>query len=375
MSILDNLKQEGLKVLQEEQDNDSSFHIKQAITALIKNAQVDYVVQKQDNHKSLEGYHSISQISGDSCLRKAFYKALNYPLNEHTQENIEKGIKSKAEKDWIFSFGHFIHDKIQNLLKNDLKKVEMFMKDSQNLICGSTDGTLSLPKGRVVLDFKSCNLNIFDYVTKRQSALKNHIAQAHNYARILNIAESKKKQPNLFTHIAIVYFNKNQALFNNTDFATMKKMVKDFRNDLEYNLLSNIPPENVGQILNTKQLINNIIGKYESELEKKQSKATTNNLRDFYSNFLFIYVQPIDQILMETELEKIKDLNSNIEFAKKENKRLVELEQLESETGEQLPKNHILKQKIKYKIPNKISKIYICESCDYYETCRINKLK
>lgn len=181
-----------------------------------------------DDHKSIKGYHSISQFTGDACLRKIYYRVKNPDFIE----------PYNFDRDFVFKFGHAIHKLIQDKMSkfNLLHGVEEFFQDDINEICGSTDGYfIDHDKKEIrMMDIKTTNLGLFAYVTNADKPKKDHRHQLNVYAYYL-----LKKYPDYeMKSMHIIYINKNQSNHTN-DFSRLRASLKTLENEHEIELINN----------------------------------------------------------------------------------------------------------------------------------------
>lgn len=285
----------------EEIDNKFSF------TKLLKEA----FSKLEDTHKKKDGYLSISQFTGNACLRKCYYQLMKVQRSKNT-----------FEKDWIFKVGHSIHDLIQSTMEQQkfLMGVEQYFEDHELKICGSTDGYfIDHSKKEIrMLDIKSAGLNTFEYVSKSNRAKVDHIAQLHVYAYLLK----KHFYPDYeIKSMHILYVNKNQADFKpNLDDLLNKyeKMYHDYSEMVKENCV----PFVLEDVEQDRLDFHNIV-KQKSEVNKDYQ------LKECVFNY--------SEEIIQKELDKLEDFWNRIE---------------------------------NNKLPNKISKFLYCKNCEYVLECR-----
>lgn len=288
-----------------------------------------------DTHKKLDGHLSISQISGDACMRKVYYQ-YNKVVKDEKQDVLSQ-LNTKI--------GSAIHEIIQSSLERNksLSGIEQFLQDDDLKVCGSTDGYFEEHhhniKDEIILnDFKSSGLGTFNYISKTNIPLNSHKAQVHWYAYLL-----KKKHPNLkLDKLKITYINKNGTGFSFNTFYIKKNIERTISYLKETNdkLIAKGRSNDIleAHINNLQITINDIVK--EEEFQSKLGKIKEVDF-DFDDN------------LMEKEIQKIKDFWDLIKSNEKE-----------------IEKSKIEKGKPKIKLPNKISKKTYCLNCDYLTTCR-----
>lgn len=211
--------------------------------------------KENDSHKKLDGYFSISQFTGDSCLRKIYYDVKNPEFKK----------EYKFEKDFVFKFGHSIHELIQSKMSkfNLLHGVEQFFQDDENKICGSTDGYyIDHDKKEIrMLDIKTTNLGLYSYVLMKNVPKKDHKHQLNVYAYYL-LKEYPEYQ---IKSMHILYINKNQSNHVN-DMSRLSLSAKTLNDVDEKEMIEN-HIETIKSLFNDEDMkIKEVIFDYDEEI-------------------------------------------------------------------------------------------------------------
>lgn len=282
--------------------------------------------KKVDNHRTEDGYLSISSISG-GCLRKDYYRLKGYEANNSYEFNTQ----------WIFGFGHAIHDYVQNILikYGHLHGVEQFMKDDELKICGSTDGFLFSKSDKensiIVNDFKTCNLSTFTYVKSSNKAKKDHIAQLHLYGYLLNKTFDYK-----IDGLKVTYINKNQAYY------------------FPY----------IASVKNNLKLVQASLTKMSNYYTSKGKISTADSIDDKFN------LLENSLLTLEREAEKMADRTEDWM-----------IQEVDFDYSEDVLNNQVNVIKDFWtrlennKPPNKTTKKYICSTCEFYNVCYAKKEK
>lgn len=271
-------------------------------------------------HKKEKNYLSISSIAGDACLRKQYYALNNAQLSDNY--NLEKHL--------IMGFGTLLHEMVQKPLEKYgfLTHVEQFLIDHDLKVCGSTDGYI--PSSNTIVDFKSCNLAMYNYVLRSGKAKLAHVAQAHWYAYLLGKQLNKK-----IDNIKIVYFNKNQSGY--CPFLTYPET--NIKGVLEY---LERTADKMPNITDSHPLVHNIVN-----LKQSLSELKTIKEREDVNGYDPIMVEidvPYSDKIMQEEIAKVEKFWKDMEFNKTNDKKEI--------------------------LPKKISKKIYCQGCQYLLTCR-----
>jgi len=311
------LKQRAI-IEETKEEKKEKFKNSFSVSNMIKEAYLN----KPDTHKNKEGYVSISQISGNSCLRKAYYKLQKTPIQNKSFEG-----------SFITGVGNSVHDSLQEVLENlntmntvfpQFKGIEEYFEDHDLRLTGSTDGYFEHKDGSITVnDFKTCGLNMYLYLINSNKPKKDHVAQVHWYAYLY-----KKQQNKVINDLKITYICKNQG----KPYFINDEVLKSF--DATHSYLKNLVEWYEGK---DKEVPENLMRAYyqaNSHLEEL-NKLAFNHEEDFmFKEFTFKY----DESIIEAEIEKLKQFWERIDEGKK--------------------------------LPNKISTKYICDSCPYLKTCR-----
>lgn len=287
----------------------------------LKDSLKQYYENTKDAHRKIDGYLSVSQFSGNACQRKAYYQLTNAEKNSDNF-NFESQI--------ILNMGTLIHEYLQEALSQSchLADIEKFIQDDELKICGSIDGIFVSDDKKILIDFKSCGLNTFEYVKKSGKATKSHLHQLHVYAMILN-----KYYGYNITQMKVIYINKNHGA--NTPYT---KHIKDnLINTLDY--LNDVSQKYISSGRESMELLSNIYS-LESAINSLEEISTVDKNEDYLIEEVDIVY---DEKIPEEEINKAKILHELVETNK---------------------------DKKKPKLPNKISKPYICATCHYRGICR-----
>lgn len=267
-------------------------------------------------HRKIDGYLSISQISGESCMRKNYYDIMGYQ---------KQGIPFRNRI--IMDFGTRLHELAQQCMGEFgyLKGVEDFMFLDELKVCGSTDGWLvNQDNGSLILnDIKTANLNTYQKVLSTNEPKKDHKAQVHWYSYIL-----RKKANIEINDLKITYICKNQSSYTplwQQDFDKLNNFVQILNNDPQYVYSDEL------------KSLNYINYKLQKDFQLSQEDDYLIKEVDF----------KYDEEIIKKEIEKIEDFWALIE----NNKELV-------------------KNGKKEKIPSKIRDGVICQSCNFRKVCR-----
>ncbi len=296
-----------------------------------------------DTHVKLKGYVSVSQITGDACLRKAYYQY----IQEEKEDNVS------FETHAILSFGTLIHEFIQSTLKrnNKIDLVEKFLQDDKLKICGSIDGIFTYKTHGVIdeivlNDFKSCGLSTLERVMRSGKGSKNHIRQLHWYAYLLS---QFYKKP--ITKLKLTYFCKNQSGY----IPDMYYEKGNIDNTLSY--LTEARDKMV-ELKRDVENINQHIYNLQSTLNAIKFKEENVRADGFVIHEIDFF---FDQNIMDQEMEQ---LNYFMDIIKKNEQNL-------KEYNEKIEKGKKAK-KPKERFPKRLatSKKYQCAGCAYFSKCR-----
>lgn len=286
-------------------------------------------------HKKIEGYLSISQISGSkACMRKQYYEIEKYDSDE----------KFSFDSHSILKVGNLYHDLVQSVLikYGKIEHVESFFSNDEYKICGSIDGIIKDYDGSYILnDFKTISSAGFDYILRSGRAKKDHIAQVHLYRFMI-----EKQLGIKIDKLKITYLHKNQNHYD----LKMDNPLKNLQNTLEYlNDIYNWLEKNgkdtskvLKQIGNVDSSINTL--KYSSEKYENEDY----HIKEI--DMLF------DQSILDAELNKIKEFWELVESNR----------EIRTKNAVAVLKKDIKKEKL----PNKISVNYKCNSCKFIQVCR-----
>lgn len=305
---------------------------------LVKQA-LKYQNETEPNeHKGKAGHVSVSQFTGNACLRKLYLNHLSKVEREY-----------EYRLDYIFSFGHLYHDWIQNILSKigQLHGIEEYFQDDDLKVTGSIDGYVINDDGTyTIVDFKTSSLGSYQYIMNSRKCKKDHKHQLMFYAYLF----MKKYPDRIVKSIKVLYINKNQGSYSidvDMQITQMDKVIKYLTDTLEkmkkLNRNSEELEDNISYLENSRQSLINLLEKDKGE--------------DYlFQEFDYNYQDNIS--IVDEELAKLDKFWLHVDNEKEKIKTSIKTE-----------------KEYKQKLPPKLANTMYCESCFFYKEYCVKKIK
>ena len=297
-----------------EKKNNNKYKI--SFRTLFEKALDQYDEKYPHKHRKTEGFLSISQISGNSCMRKNYYDLMGYPKQSIPFRNR-----------LIMDFGTRLHELAQQCMGEFgyLQGVEQFMEDKELKVCGSTDGWLVNKHNQMIFnDIKTTNLNGYMTVLSSDKPKKDHRHQVHWYSYIM------RKHHNIkIDRLKITYICKNQSSYSplwENDYKNLNSIMEKI-NSSDNDFLTDQERANLNFIA------------YKLNKDKELINGDDFLIKEVDFDY--------DEKIIKEEIEKVNKFWQLIE----NNKELIEKGKKE-------------------KLPNKIKDGVICASCQFRKVCR-----